>query len=119
MYIADCSFGFFNGLGLIVRPAALDTDWQQGELRVTFKPLNYYPAEPSSGAGADFNASITRIEIRDIQDVSGERAWHLLDPRDSATARTFLEAHCSEAMWDQAFDETAEAFGVETHARAA
>ncbi len=119
MYIADCSFRFSHNAGLTVRPAALDTDWHQGELRVSFKPLKYFPPEPDSGAGADFDARITRIEIRDIQDESGERAWHLLDPRDTATARTFLDAYYCEAMWDQAFDETAEAFGVETHARAA
>jgi hypothetical protein len=117
MYIADCDFKLTHETGLILSAPDADSDFQ-GELRVSFKPIAYYPAEPDTGADADFDAKITKIELRDIQDASGEAAWHRLDPRDKATAIAFLEAHCSRDMWDAAFAETAEHFGAE-HRRAA
>lgn len=107
-YIADCSFRPTHTAGLIFSPAAIADDGQ-AELRVHFKPLAYLPPEPDVGAGADFNAKIIRVEIRDIQ----AGAWHRLDPRDTATALAFLEGHFSRAMWAEAEIETAAYFGAD------
>lgn len=110
MYIIECTFE--------PRPAGLNFYPRTGpscdsdcELRVTFQPIDYYPDEPDTGQGADFDARITCVEIRDAADEDDEKAWHILEPYEAGLARHFLEEHCSKEMWEQAFVETAEAFG--------
>lgn len=113
MYTAECTYAPGSS-GLLFLPANFKAD--PCELRVTFRPLAYYPAERDTGAGADFDAAIASIEIRDADDPGGH--WHVLDGQDYDAARRFLERHHPD-MWDTAFAETEEAFGVETYARAA
>lgn len=116
MYIAECSF-LWSGDALTISPPAADPDCH-GELRVTFKPTRYYARESDTGAGADFEASFHRIEIRDA---NGDAAWHTLEPRDKAIAEAYLEANHRDDMWAQAFTETEEWWlgDVEDHDRRA
>lgn len=115
MYTAECTYKS-SGSGLLFFPTGGD---RQCDLRVTFSPKAYYPAERDTGQGADFNADITSIEMRDWADGASDKAWHVLTGNDLWAAQCFLNQHHRDPMWDQAFDETAEAFGVETFARAA
>lgn len=109
MYITECTFEPKpTGLNFYPLNGEADSDC---ELRVTFHPIAYYPEERDTGQGADFDARITRIEIRDADEWGNEKAWHFLEPRDAELAKAYLEAHCSKEMWEQAFIETAEAFG--------
>jgi hypothetical protein len=85
-------------------------------LRVTFEPLAWYPAEPSVGAGADFDAAIILIEMS--VDADGED-WRCLSGRDYQAAEAFLETHHHDALWAQAEHETAEAFDAVSYRRAA
>lgn len=118
MYITECTFRPCDAAGMVFLPFDANSEFT-AELRVTFQPVAYYPAEPDTGAGPDFDAKIVRIEIRDALDDLSEKAWHKLEPRDAAAARRFLDEYCSESMWDQAFEETAEAFGADAYRCAA
>lgn len=89
----------------------------QCDLRVTFRPIAWYPAEPDTGQGADFDASIEAIEMMD---------WHGRDqsPKQLAdaaldAAKAFLEAHHHDAMWAAAEQVTADHFGATDFRRAA
>lgn len=115
MYTAECTYRS-GGSGLLFFPSGGDL---QCDLRVTFTPKAFYPAERDTGQGADFNADIASIEIRDADAADAPKNWHPLKGNDLWAAKCFLNQHHRDPMWDQAFDETAEAFGVETFARAA
>ncbi len=111
MYITDCTFEP-KPTGLNFYPIETCQDPSSAcELRVTFQPLAYYPEESDTGQGADFDAKIVLIEIRDGAERNNEKAWHKLEPREAGLARAFLEAHCSAEMWAEAEIEAAEAFG--------
>lgn len=118
MYRTPCDF-IPTTAGLSLFQAELEIpEATQGELRVTFRPLKYYP--PERGAGADFDAKIIKIEIRDIQDERKRGGgWHKLLGRDEDAAKAFLERHFHADMWERAFEETAEYFGAVTYYRAA
>jgi hypothetical protein len=109
-YIVECTFEPRpTGLNFYLRTSvSFDSDC---ELCVTFQPTAYYPAERDIGVGADFDARIVRIEIRGADEADNEKAWYTLEPREAEMAKKFLEEHHSKEMWEQAFDETAEAFG--------
>jgi hypothetical protein len=115
MYTAECTFKS-TASGLLFFPIGGDGSC---DLRVTFRPKAYYPAERDIGMGADFDAGIASIEMRDWADGASAKAWHKLEGKDLRAAECFLNQHHRDPMWDQAFAETAEAFGVETFARAA
>ena len=119
MYFADCSFQWTKD-GLTILPPAADPDCH-GELRVTFTPTSYYAAERDTGQGADFDARIHRIEIRDANHPDGTTGWKILSPRDKPMAEAYLDANHRDEMWDQAFAETEEWwFGAaDEHARRA
>ncbi len=111
MYIADCQYQL-SGACLLFHATGHSVS-DPCELRVTFKPVAYYPPERDVGAGADFQANITAIEIRDLEDPD-ETGWHKLEGADFETAFGFLDTHHNSPMWDQAEIETAEHFGVDS-----
>jgi hypothetical protein len=111
MYITEAAFEP-RPAGFTFYPITDATDIESAcELRVTFQPTAYYPAERDTGMGADFDARIARIEIRDAAECYNDKAWHILEPREAALAKTFLETHCAAAMWAEAEIEAAIAFG--------
>lgn len=116
MYKAESSYRSGGSGLLFFLPGCGD---RECDLRVTFTPKAYYPAERDCGAGPDFDADIRSIELRDYDDGDDEKAWHALTGNDLWAARCFLENHYKRPMWDQAFDETAEAFGVDDDMRVA
>ena len=69
MYTAECTYRSC-GSGLLFFPAGGDLEC---DLRVTFTPKAFYPAERDVGAGADFDADIASIEMRDWADGQGEQ----------------------------------------------
>lgn len=110
--------------GLIFLP--IDTDGAQDcDLRVSIKPLAYYPAEPDIGAGADFDFAIAVIEMFDHRDDRNddgslcETPWRVLDGAARRAAETFLDTHCREAMEDEAEAECAAAYVDLVYRRAA
>lgn len=110
--------------GLIFLPADLDSAYGC-DLRVHFEPLAYYPAEPDIGAGPDFDARITTIEMLDDRDSVDEDGrpcrtpWRVLEGDARKAAEAFLDAHCREAMWAEAEAETAAAYVDAVYRRAA
>lgn len=80
------------------------------DLRVEFKALAWYPEERDTGCGADFDAEIASIEMRDWTD-KGKDPWHELLGKDRATAEAFLNAHHQRDMWDRAETEAFEQLG--------
>jgi hypothetical protein len=115
MYTAECTYRS-SGSGLLFFPSGGD---RECDLRVTFTPKAYYPADRDTGQGADFDADIAAIDIRDHGDGDTLKAWHPLKDGDLWAAKCFLNQHHREPMWDQAELETAEAFGAQEYARAA
>jgi hypothetical protein len=116
MYTAECTYRSGEPDLLFFFPTGGD---RECDLRVSFTPKAFYPAERDIGADADFDADIACIEMRDCADADKPKNWHVLTGSALRAAKCFLNQHHSRPMWDQAFDETAEAFGVETYARAA
>ena len=102
-----------SAFGLMFLPIDTDGVPDHCDLRVTFHPLAYYPAERDTGQGADFDADITRIDIYDHQDgtvdTGGER-WRPLAGKDLDAAKRFLDKHYRNDMWDEAFAETEAAY---------
>lgn len=101
--------------GYTFHPEDAESDYQC-DLRATFQPLAYYPAEPDVGAGADFDFAIESIEVADHQ---GGQSWRTLEGTEFKAAEAFLDAHHQEAMLEQAEREAAEAFGAPRYRRAA
>lgn len=101
--------------GYTFHPEDADSDYQC-DLRVSFQPLAYYPAEPDVGAGADFNFDIEAIEVADHD---GGQTWRRLEDDERAAAERFLDRHHRDEMYDAAERETAAAFGVSHLRRAA
>lgn len=99
--------------GLSFSPA--NGDFEHGadnfcDLRVEFRALAWYPEERDTGCGADFDAEIASIEIRDWTD-QGKNPWHALTGKDRATAEAFLNKHHHRDMWDRAETEAFEQLG--------
>jgi hypothetical protein len=79
-------------------------------LRVTFRGLAWYPEERDTGCGADFDAEIASIEMRDWTD-QGKDPWYELTGGDRKAAEAHLEKHHHRDMWDQAESDVYEQLG--------
>lgn len=87
----------------------LDVD-HHCELRVEFRALAWHPEERDTGQGADFDAEIASIEMRDWRD-TGKNVWHTLAGADRKAAEALLEKHHHREMWDQAESDVYEELG--------
>lgn len=114
MFQIACTYRPSDG-GYTFHPEDAESDYQC-DLRVTIRPLAYYPAEPDVGAGADFDFEFEAIEVADHQ---GGQSWRTLEGAESKAAEAFLDAHHQEALFEQAETEVAEAFGAPRYRRAA
>lgn len=92
--------------GYIFLPEDAESDYQC-DLRVTFEPVAYYPPERDIGAGADYDARLTLIEVADH---AGAQTWRALAGAEHASAEAYLETHHHDAMWAEAEAETCEWF---------
>jgi hypothetical protein len=113
-----------TAFGLIFLPPDTDGAYEC-DLRVSFEPLAYYPAEPDVGAGADFDARITSVEMLDGRDDTNEDGtpcqtpWRTLEGDARKAAEAFLDAHCRDDMWAEAEAETTAAYVDLVYRRAA
>lgn len=113
-----------TAFGLIFLPIDIESDYLC-DLRVSFEPLAYYPAESGTGAGADFDARITSIEMFDHRDGINDDSsvcktpWRTLEGDDRKAAEAFLDAHCRDDMWAEAEAETTAAYDDLVYRRAA
>ena len=108
MFEIECTYHSFAGV-LIFLPDGL----AEGRcfLSVTFEPLAWYPAEPSVGAGADFDAQIACIDMYDGPPDDKASIQRQLKGVDFDQAKAFLEEHHREDLWAAAEAVTAEHFG--------
>lgn len=114
MYEATCTYRSTPS-GSIFLPDDIESD-ECAELRVSFDPLAYYPTEPDVGAGAHFDVAIGAVELMEHR---GTEQWRTLTGASRTAAIAFLEQHHHKAMWWQADEEAAEAFGAPFYGRAA
>ncbi len=92
--------------GYIFLPEDAESD-SQCDLRVSFEPVAYYPAERDIGAASDYDARIILIEVADH---SGAPTWRALAGEEYASAEAYLETYHHDTMWAEAEAETTEAF---------